>query len=200
MSDDRRADTDHPIHDLLARRWSPRAFVPRAVAGEDLRALLEAARWAPSAFNAQPWTFLAATRDQAESFERLAGGLNEFNRAWAKNAGAIVLTVARTHFEHNGKPNAHARHDIGLAIASLTVEATARGLHVHQMAGILPDRIREDFGVPDGHEPVTGVAIGYLAEPSSLPDDLADKETTQRSRKPQSEFVYSDTWGEPASF
>jgi nitroreductase len=200
VNDDRTAGTEHPIDDLLARRWSPRAFEPRAVSGADLRALLEAARWAPSCFNDQPWFFLAATRDEANDFDRLLGGLNAFNRTWARNAGALVLTVARSTFAHNGKPNAYAWHDIGLAAAQLTVEATARGLHVHQMAGILPDHIRETCGIPDGHDPVTGIAIGYLADPSSLPDDLADKETTQRSRKPQSEFVYSATWGEPASF
>jgi len=197
---DKIADTDHPVHDLVARRWSPRAFESRAVPADDLRAVLEAARWAPSCFNEQPWRFLVARRDDVDAFETMLSCLGESNRVWARNAGALVLTVARETFTHNDAPNAHAWHDVGLASAQLTLEATARGLAVHPMAGIVRDRIREVYAVPDGHAPVTAMAIGYPGSPDALPEALRKREVAPRARRPQPEFVYSGTWGTPASF
>ncbi len=199
MSDVKRATPDHPIHELLAARWSPYGLDPRPLPDGALRSLFEAARWAASSYNEQPWRYLVATRGDEAAFADLLSCLVEPNQQWARNASALVLTVASTTFQRNGQPNAVARHDIGLASANLTVEATARGLVVHQMGGILPDRARELYGIPGGFEPVTALAIGYPADPATLPETVRERDTAPRPRLPQSQFVFAGRWGEPAS-
>src|SRR5713226_3512461 len=148
------AKTDAPIHDLLARRWSPRAFSSRLIEPEKLRSLVEAARWAPSSYNEQPWAFLVATQDNPEGFQRMLSVLVEGNRAWAKSAPVLMLSVARMSFERNGKPNRHAFHDVGLATANFITQATTMGLAAHAMAGFDVKKSREVFGIPEGWEPV----------------------------------------------
>src|ERR1700722_9116174 len=127
------AETKYPIHDLLAHRWSPRAFADRAIEPGALGSLLEAARWAPSCFNEQPWVFLVATKEAPEEFEKMLGCLVEFNQSWVKAAQVLMISVARLHFARNNKPNRHAFHDVGLAAENLVIQATAMGLAVHQM-------------------------------------------------------------------
>lgn len=195
---DNPAPTELPIHDLLRRRWSPRAFSSRAVEPDTLRVLLEAARWAPSCFNEQPWRFLVATSADPGGLERMLGCLTEGNQAWAKAAPVLLLTVARTAFERNGKPNRHAYHDVGLAVANLTVQATALGLAVHQMAGIVPEKVRETYAMPEGFEPVTGVAVGHPGEASALPEPLRQREAAPRTRRPLGEIAFSGGWGRSA--
>lgn len=192
---DKRASTDHPIHELLAARWSPYAFESRAVPEAILRSLFEAARWAASSFNAQPWHYLVATKDEPEEFQRLLSCLVEPNQAWAKGAPVLVLCVTRLHFAHNGKENRAAAHDLGLASANLVLEATARGLFVHQMIGILPEKAREVHGIPEGFEAWTALAIGYKGDPASLPERLRDRDLAPRQRKPLREFVFHGAWG-----
>src|ERR1700682_1270889 len=136
----KRAATDYPVQDLIATRWSPYAFADRPVSKDDLHSLFEAARWAPSSYNEKPWSSLAAGRDQPEEFERLLSCLVEANQAWAKLAPVLALGCTSLNFTRNCQPNAAAVHDLGLASANLVLEATARGLAVHQMIGILPDR------------------------------------------------------------
>lgn len=194
----RRATTDHPIHELLATRYSPYGFSDRAVPAADLRALFEAARWAPSCFNEQPWRYIVATRDRATEFARVLACLVEGNQGWARRAGVLALGLVSLRFERNGKPNDSARHDLGIASAQLTLEATARGLHVHQMRGILPERAREEFSIPDGFEAVTGLAIGYAADPASLDEKLRARDTAPRERRPQRSFVFAGTFGRAA--
>ena len=169
---ERKTETSAPIHELLSKRWSPRAFDGRPVEPEKLRSLFEAARWAASSYNAQPWYFIVATKDDPENFQRILDSFVEFNQGWAKDAPVLALSVAGTKFEHNGEANRHAFHDVGQAAANLALQAAALGLQVHQMAGILPDKARELFSIPEGYEPVAGIAIGYPGEPSSLPDQL----------------------------
>ena len=134
------ATTDHPVHQLIVNRWSPYAFADREVSKEDLRSIFEAARWAASSYNEQPWSYLVATKEDATEYERLLSCLVEPNQAWAKAAPVLALGVVRTRFTRNDKPNAAAVHDLGAASAQLTFEATARGLSVHQMIGIVPER------------------------------------------------------------
>ncbi len=193
----RLAHTDYPIHDLLRQRWSPRAFADRLPDSATVLRLLEAARWAPSSFNDQPWAFLTARRDQPTEFALLLDTLIEFNRSWAQTAAVLAVTVARSAFAHNGQPNRHAWHDIGLAVSQLTLQATAEGLFVHQMAGILPDRARELLLIPPGWEPVSALAIGYPGDPNGLPEGLRQRELAPSIRKPLSEFVFTGTWGQP---
>lgn len=189
------ADTDHPVHALLAARWSPYAFADRDVSDEDLRSLFEAARWAPSSYNEQPWSYLVATRADSEEFERLLSCLVDGNQAWARHAPVLALGVTRQRFTRNDKPNAAAEHDLGLAAGGLLVEATARGLVAHQMIGILPDRARELYAIPDHSHALTGIAIGYEGDANSLPEGLRERDLAPRARKPLSEFVFGGRYG-----
>ncbi len=189
------ATIQYPIHDLLARRWSPRAFADRLVAPDVLRSLWEAARWAPSSANQQPWSFLVATRDDQQEFGRMLSCLVEGNQVWAKQAPVLMVSVA-AKLDRDNDPNAHAWYDVGQAVISLSVQATALGLFVHQMAGILPDKIRELYQIPDSHEPVTGIALGYPGTPEQLSDKLRQREIAARTRKPIGEFVFTGRWGQ----
>ena len=179
-----------PIHELLARRWSPRAFAARRVEPEKLAQLFEAARWSPSSYNAQPWAFLVQTRDDPDGYDRLLRTLMEANRAWAQQAPVLILSVAKLDFTHVDRPNRHALYDLGQAVAHLTFQATALDLYVHQMGGFDPRLARELFAIPAGYEPVSVLAIGYGEEENSGP--------SARTRKPLGDFVFSGTWGNAA--
>ncbi|MFK7820712.1 MAG: nitroreductase family protein [Planctomycetaceae bacterium] len=192
------AELDHPIHDLLAQRWSPVGFEPKPLPQAELCSCLEAARWAASAFNEQPWTFLVAQRENTAEFEKMLSVLVEANQAWAKNASVLLLTCANQQFIRNSKPNTAALHDLGLAVGNLSVEATARGLIVHQMKGFLPDKAREAYDVPEQIELVTAIALGYAADPETLPDDLKQRDLAERHRKPLAKFVFEGEWGHSA--
>ena len=189
------ADTQYPIHDLLKRRWSPRAFSDRRVEPATLRSLLEAARWAPSSSNEQPWNFLVATKDEQAEHGRLLSCLVEGNSLWAQRAPVLMVSVARMSFEEGGEPNRHAYYDVGQAVADLSVQATALGLMVHQMAGFHPDKVRELYGIPTGFEPVAAMALGYPGDPQSLPEKLKTRESAPRERKPVAQFVFTGRWG-----
>jgi nitroreductase len=197
---DKRASTAYPIHELLATRWSPYAFQDRPVPEADLLSVFEAARWAASSFNEQPWTYIVATKDDPEQFQRVLSCLVDFNQAWARAAPVLALGVASLRFARNGQVNRAAVHDLGLAAGNLLVEATARGLFVHQMLGIHPDKARQTFDIPEGFEAWTAIAIGYRGEPTTLPDGLRERELMTRQRKPLSQFVFSGKWGSPSPF
>jgi nitroreductase len=192
------AETDYPVHELIARRWSPYAFDDRPVSQSDLRSLFEAARWAPSSYNEQPWSYIVATKEDPEPFERLLSCLVEANQAWAKRAPVLALGVVSLKFGGNGRDNRAAIHDLGLAAGNLVFEATARSLAVHQMIGILPDKTRETYGIPQGHEAWTALAIGYKGDLASLPGPLQQRDSAPRRRKKLSEFVFTGSWGSPA--
>jgi nitroreductase len=194
------ASTDHPIHDLLAERWSPLAFDARPVSPEALRSVLEAARWAPSCYNDQPWSFFVARREDEQAFERLASCLVPGNATWATQAPVLGLSVARLAFMKTGQSNRHALHDVGLATANLIFEAESRGLRVHAMGGFDPARAREVLGIPDDHEPVAMFALGHPGAPELLPESLQEREAAPRSRKLQAEFVFGGAWGEAPGF
>jgi len=190
-------DNQYPIHDLLRRRWSPRAFDDRLVEREKLQSLFEAARWAPSSNNEQPWRFLAATKENKAEYDRLFDCLVEGNQKWAHRAPVLLLSVAKLQFE-DGSPNRHAFHDTGMAVENLVLQATALGLVAHQMAGFLIDRVRADCQIPEGYEPVAMIAIGYPGDSSLLSDRLRAREIQPRVREPVTEFVYSTIWKQPS--
>jgi nitroreductase len=194
------ATTDSPIHDLVRNRWSPRAFADKPIPPDVLRSLFEAARWAPSSNNEQPWSFLVASRDDQENFAKMLSVLVEFNSGWAKNASVLALAVAELSFAKNNAPNRNAQYDTGAATAWLSVEATARGLFVHQMAGFDPEKARQVFAIPAGWDPLAALAIGYPGDPGSLPQRLQERELAPRTRKPLSEIVMARKWGQPAPF
>lgn len=194
------APTEAPIHELLAKRWSPYAFSDKRVSATDLRALFEAARWAPSSYNEQPWRYIVATADNPKEFERLLSCLVEGNQAWARFAPVLALGVFSHNLERLGKPNPAAEHDLGLAAGNLVFEATARGLYVHQMIGILPDKAREVYAIPQSFSAKTSIAIGYPGKPDRLPEPLRDRDAQRRTRKPVSAIVFAGTWGKPHDF
>ena len=189
------APVNFPVHDLIRDRWSPRAFAAKPIEPAILASLFEAARWAPSSSNEQPWAFLVATKDDPENFAKTLSVLVEFNAAWAKEAAALVLAVSSLKFHANGTPNRNAFYDTGAASALLSVEATHRGLAVHQMAGFDPTKAKQVFGIPEDWEPIAAVAIGYPGDPGALSEKLRDREVAPRTRKPLSEFVMSGRWG-----
>jgi len=194
----KKAVTDHPIQQVLAERWSPYGFADRPVSEADLRSLFEAARWAASSYNEQPWNYLVATRENSREFGRLLSCLVETNQAWAKAAPVLVLGVVRLQFTKNNQDNRAAVHDLGLAAGNLLVEATTRGFSVHQMIGILPDKAREVYQIPEHFEAWTAMAIGYKADPAKLPNALKERDLAPRQRKPLSEFVFTGQWGQPS--
>jgi nitroreductase len=194
------APAEFPIHDLIRDRWSPRAFGDQDIAPETLRSLFEAARWAPSSSNEQPWSFLVATRSDPENFNKALQPLVEFNVGWAKHAAVLGFAVAELAFAKNQAANRNAHYDTGAAMALLSVEATSRGLFVHQMAGFDPETCRDVFSIPAGFEAIAAFAIGYPGDPASLPQPYRDRETAARSRKPIREFVMTGRWGQTAGF
>jgi len=190
---------DYPVHELITKRWSPYAFDEKPVEVKILCSLFEAARWAPSCFNEQPWHYILATKDDIEEFKKLLSCLTEGNQVWAKHAPILALGVTKLYFERNNKINKSAKHDLGLAAGNLLFEATSRGLSVHQMIGILPERAQEIYKIPDGFEALTGFAIGYKGTSDALPDNLKERDAARRPRKPLSEFVFSGEWGNMSS-
>lgn len=192
----KKAKTDYPILKVLAERWSPYGFADKPVAEAEVLSLFEAARWAASSYNEQPWSYVVAFKDNSQEFGRLLSCLVEPNQAWAKTAPVLVLGIVSQHFAKNNKDNRAAVHDLGLASANLSIEATSRGLAVHQMIGILPENAREVYQIPAQHEAWTAMAIGYHADPALLPDDLKMRDLTPRERKPLKDFVFSVQWGQ----
>lgn len=186
------ATLDHPIHSLIERRWSPYAFADKPVDSADLHSLLEAARWAPSSYNEQPWRFIVATRDDPENFQRLLDCLVPANQEWASKVPVLMLSVAALSFAQNGKPNRHALHDVGLASATLALQATNIGLAVHFMSGFDVDRARENFAIPDGFEPAAAIAVGHPL------DDPAADGPPPRERRSVEAFAYAGAWESPA--
>jgi nitroreductase len=193
----KKATPDHPIHELLSERWSPYAFSDQPVDSADLASLFEAARWAASSYNEQPWCFCVATKREPAEFDRILSCLVPANQAWARAAPVLVLGIVQLRFSRTGMDNRAAAHDLGLASANLVFEATARGLSVHQMIGILPDRARELYRIPPHAEALTALAIGYNAPAGELPEELRERDLAPRQRKATSQFVFSGTWGQP---
>ncbi len=191
------AETSVPLNELIRNRWSPRAYSDRMVSREDLIAVLEAARWAASCQNMQPWRYIVATKDDTAEHQRMVACLKPGNQEWAPTAPVLMMVLASLK-RPNGGENRHAFYDTGAASALLTVEATARGLSVRQMAGIEVDKVRETYSVPDDHGVIAGMALGYQGAPETLPEHRQEQETTPRIRNPLSDMVFAGTFGKPA--
>jgi nitroreductase len=184
------------VERLIHQRWSPRAYSDKEVTAEDLKKLFEAARWAASSSNEQPWRFLVGRRGD-ETYQKIFNALVEFNQAWAKSAPVLVLSVAKKTFSAKGTANRHNLHDTGAAMANLALQATAIGLHTHSMAGFDNEQMRASFAIPSDYEVGAVTAIGYFGDPDSLPEHLRKQEVSPRQRKPLEEFVFS-SWEKPA--
>lgn len=182
----------------ILHRWSPRAFADRDVPAEDLKRGFEAARWAASSSNEQPWRFVVGRRGD-ETFRKIFDTLAPGNQVWAKNAPVLILSVARKHFAQNGHANRHSWHDTGAAMANFGVQITALGLHSHSMAGFDHEMAQAAFRIPDDFETVAVTAVGYFGNLDSLPDYLRQREETPRQRKDLKELVFSE-WEKPLEF
>lgn len=193
----KKAVTSVPIHELLADRWSPRAYdAKKAVTRDQLRALLEAARWAPSCNGDEPWRYLIWDRTKdAGGWQKAYECLAEGNRKWCKNVPVLMLSCAGSVFGHNGKPNRWAQHDTGMASLSLALQAVALGLIAHQMGGFDAAKARAHFGIPEEYTPMAMIAVGYQASPDVLDEDTRQKELRPRSRKPLAECFFEGAWG-----
>ena len=199
MTHEKPAETQFPVHDLIRRRWSSRAFADRPVDSATLGSLLDAARWAASSNNAQPWRFLVATKDRPEHFAATLACLTPGNQAWASQAPVLMLSVAQLEFD-DGTKNRHAFHDVGQAAANMAIQATAMGLIIHQMAGFSVDQARETFRIPGGYEPVAAIAVGYQGDAVGLPDRLRTRELAPRERESLRTIVFSGGWERTADF
>ncbi|HXJ95003.1 MAG TPA: nitroreductase family protein [Terriglobia bacterium] len=191
------ADTVPGVDPLIRSRWSPRSFSSRMVSPEDLRTLFEAARWAASSYNEQPWRFLVATKSDPAAYQKILNLLVEFNQQWASTAPVLVITAAKKTFSHSGAPNRHAMYDAGAALAYLMLQATALGLHAHGMAGFDHERARQVLGIPDDYEVGAAVAIGYVDAPEKLPEQYRAGEVSPRQRKPLDQIVFGAQWEQP---
>jgi len=191
------ATTRVKIHDIILARWSPRAFdADKPVSHDELLALLEAAHWAPSCFNDQPWRFVVCDKATDETgWQHAFSILAEKNRRWAKNAPVLILAVAMENFNHNGQPNRWAMYDTGAASVSLCLQATAMGMCVHQMGGFDAEKAREVFNLPGDCRPMAMMAVGYQAEADVLDDDFKETELAARSRAALNERFYAGQWG-----
>ncbi len=193
MPKEKPTKTDHDIHPLIQQRWSPRMFEDRMIEQSIVDRLFEAARWAASSSNAQPWRFMYAYRE-SEAYDKIFNCLSDSNQKWVRNAPFLMLTAIKERFE-SGKENYHALHDLGLAMGNFTLQAQSMHIAIHQMAGVNWKKAHEVFDVPEGFHVATAVAVGYYGgDADQLPDDLKKIETSERKRKKQSEFVALGKW------
>lgn len=201
MTHVKHASPDHPVLAPIAERWSPYVYDERPVEQEKLLSCLEAARWAESSYNEQPWIFFLAERTNHVEFERALECLVEANQFWAKHAGVLIMTAISRTFQKNGSPNRVAEHDLGIAAAHFALQAAALGLQAHQMAGVNLAKTRQTYNIPGGYDPMTAIALGYAGPPPGGADpQLAPRDESPRSRKPLSEFVFTGGWGKPTAF
>jgi nitroreductase len=193
------AITNVPIHELLARRWSARAFDPnRPVSREQLRVLLEAGRWAPSCNGDEPWRYLIWDRARdPQGWQKAFDCLSENNKKWVKNVTLLMLSCAGSNFEATGKPNRWTQHDTGAASVSMALQATALGMMVHQMGGFDAEKARAAFAIPAGYNPMAMIAVGYQTGPDILDEETKAKELRPRARKPVAERFFEGGWGRP---
>lgn len=184
------AEFQSPILEVIQNRRSKRSYVAdKLVEKEKIQSLFEAARWAPSSVNEQPWIYIYATKDQPDLWNKIFDSLNESNKVWVKNAPLLILSLIRKNFVRNDKPNGSARYDLGAANAFLSLQATYFGLNVHQMGGFDIEKSKINLNVPDSYEPVIVMAIGYPGDANELPDNLRLRELAPRERYTQDSFV-----------
>lgn len=189
--------TQRPLLEAIRQRWSPRAFDSRPVEREKLITILEAARWAASANNHQPWRFIIALRENEAEFQAMLSVLSERNQEWAKHAPVLLLAVV-SELRSDGSRNGHAEHDTGMAMAHIALQATELGLFSHMMGGFSVEKARETFAIPEGYRPLTAMALGYYGKLEQLNEQQQQREMAERQRKPLSELVFSGQFGQAA--
>jgi nitroreductase len=196
LDQEKHGKSEVPVEDLFLRRWSPRAFAETPIDTDKLKAIFSAGQWAASSFNEQPWRFVLGRKGD-RVWQRIFESLAPANQSWTKFAPVLFASFAKKTFGPNNAPNRVAQHDVGAASAQVSLEATARGLHTHGMAGFDPDKLAKSFGVPNDFEPVACWALGYRGDPEMLNEQLKQIELSPRTRKALAEIVFSD-WESPA--
>jgi nitroreductase len=186
------------ILEIIQERWSPVAFSSAKVEEFKLKAMFEAAGYASSCNNEQPWLFVFSTQDEKEIFSDFMGFLADGNKLWAKNAYALAISMARTKFSYNGKPNRFAFYDTGMAVTNLLIQAQTLDIYVHQMGGYSIEKVKEYFKLDEGIEPIAMMAIGYLGDGSDLTPELLKRDEKRRPRKSVQEFVFKNSLSQPA--
>ncbi|WMN05960.1 nitroreductase family protein [Marivirga arenosa] len=179
---------------LLKERKSTVAFSDEPINTTQLEQIFEATRWAASCFNEQPWRFIVATKENETLYKKVLNGINPHNQNWAKNAPVLMIAIAKKTFSMNGAENKHSWHDVGLAVGNMSAQATAMGLYLHQMAGIVKENIQQDFEISEDFEVVSAIALGYKLPIEEVPEDLKARESKERTRKEFSEFIYNVDW------
>jgi len=179
----------HPVAHLIKNRRSLRAYDSRPIESEKIQSLFEATRWAPSSANEQPWTYIYATREDRELWQKLFECLNEGNKIWAKDAPLLILSLSRKTFLHNDKPNGFAQYDLGAANSFLALQAVDLGLQLRQMGGYNQPKAKELLNIPDTFSMGAMIAVGYPGDPNSLPEGLRNHERAPRERYTQNEFA-----------
>jgi nitroreductase len=186
------------ILEIIKERWSPYSFSSNPVEEYKLKAMLEAAGYAPSSNNEQPWIFVYTTQENAEVFNDYLGFLSDSNKLWARHAYALFISLARTKFSYSKRPNRYAFHDTGMAVSNLLLQAVALDIYVHQMGGYSVERVKEYLKLNEDIEPVAMMAVGYLGDGTSLPPDLLRRDENRRSRKSVNEFAFKNSLSDPA--
>jgi nitroreductase len=185
------------VLEIIQERWSPYSFSSAPIEEYKLKAMMEAAGYAPSCNNEQPWVFVLTTREDRSVYDDYLGFMNDTNQEWAKNAYAIIISMARTKFTHNGKANRFAFYDTGMAVSNLLLQALALDIYVHQMAGYSVEKVKKYFNLNEGIEPVAMMAVGYLGYGESLSPELFKRDQVRRSRKVVNEFVFKNSLSNP---
>ncbi|MFO1069949.1 MAG: nitroreductase family protein [Geminicoccaceae bacterium] len=194
---DKPAPTTVPLAAPIRARWSPRAFAATVPTDAELRSLLEAARWAASCVNEQPWRFIVAVKGRGDAWQRLFDCLAAGNQSWCAAVPVLMLSVAVPGFRRNGNANRHAQHDVGMASAQLAVQAADMGLAVHFMAGFDVDRARAAFAIPADHQPMAAIAVGHPGDPATLTEEQRGRELAPRARLELGEIAFAGDWGRP---
>ncbi|HXM43287.1 MAG TPA: nitroreductase family protein [Bryobacteraceae bacterium] len=189
-------EVEHPVLEVIRSRWSPAIYSPQTVEPQKLLRILEAARWAPSSYNAQPWSFLVARKEEPEEFARMLSCLMPLNVVWAQHVPVLMISVAKLHFDHNGAVNRHALHDTGIATGFLMLQAASLGVLAHGMAGFDPAKARELYAIPESHEAVAAIGLGYPGEEQGASEELR-KRNQHRPRRTLNQFVFAGRWGQP---
>lgn len=188
-------NTQLDLIDVIKKRWSPRAFDGnKMIEIEKLNKIFEAARWAPSCSNEQPWRFIIGRKDKGYEHQKILNCLDESNQVWAKYAPLLVIVCSKKTFTHNNKINDWNEYDTGQAVAFMILQAMNEGIFAHQMAGINKDKIIEDFNIPEDFQPISVIAFGYLGDKNLLPEHLREREDKEQTRYPLSKLVYIEDW------
>jgi nitroreductase len=186
------------ILEIIQERWSPYSFSSTPLEDFKLKAMFEAAGYAPSCNNEQPWIFVYSTQQNKEVFDDYLGFMFDSNKVWAKNAFAIIISMARTKFSYNGKPNRYAFHDTGMAVSNLLLQASAMDIFVHQMGGFSVEKVKGYFKLNDDIEPVAMMAVGYIGDGLSFSPELLKRDEKRRPRKSINEFAFKNSLSDPA--